>query len=135
MQESVYHGVPVIGIPMGIDQDTNVHNAVLQGYALKLDLKQMNEETLTAAIKMILNDSRYSYSQWIMFNLQSTSYILLAIKLFFATTAFQKVCIESQKPFANVNHHLFKLQCFGQSTFSAQLRTMLPISFNLHQEN
>ncbi len=59
MQESVYHGVPVIGIPMGIDQDTNVHNAVLQGYALKLDLKQMDEETLTVAIKRILNDSRY----------------------------------------------------------------------------
>lgn len=60
MQEAVYHGVPVLGIPFGIDQDTNVYNAVLQGYALKLDYNQLNEHTFSEAIQRMLETSRFT---------------------------------------------------------------------------
>lgn len=58
MQEAVYHGVPVLGVPFGMDQDTNLHTAVLQGYALKLDISSVNEETLESSIKQMLSNSR-----------------------------------------------------------------------------
>lgn len=58
MQEAVYHSVPVIGLPFGMDQNANIHNAVLQGFALQLDYSQLDEPALTAAIQKMLNDSR-----------------------------------------------------------------------------
>ncbi|CAL8079963.1 unnamed protein product [Orchesella dallaii] len=59
MQEAVYHAVPVLGIPFGVDQDTNVHNAVLQGFALKLEIDEVNEKLLHDSITQILEDSRF----------------------------------------------------------------------------
>ena len=36
-QESVYHGVPLIGMPVFADQISNVVKAVHDGYAVQLD--------------------------------------------------------------------------------------------------
>lgn len=55
-QEAVYHGVPVVGLPLVMDQDTNMMLAEAKGFAKKLELLTLNEETLLSAIQDVLND-------------------------------------------------------------------------------
>ena len=55
-QEAIYHGVPVVGIPLFMDQDTNMMLAEAKGFAKKLELLTLDEETLLSAINGVLND-------------------------------------------------------------------------------
>ncbi|CAL8109446.1 unnamed protein product [Orchesella dallaii] len=59
-QESTYHGVPVIGIPLFVDQDVNMKQAEAHGYALKLELLDITEEYLENAIHRMLNDTSFT---------------------------------------------------------------------------
>ena len=54
----MYHGVPVLGLPMGADQELNLFKAEKEGYALKLQWKRVNEQTLATAVNSLLNDSK-----------------------------------------------------------------------------
>ena len=56
LQEAVYHGVPVLGLPMGTDQYMNLIKAEKEGYAIQLEWRMINEETLGRAIDALLND-------------------------------------------------------------------------------
>lgn len=56
--EAVYHGVPVIGIPMFGDQKMNMAVAVNGGYGLKLDYEDVTEATLTAALNEVLGNEK-----------------------------------------------------------------------------
>lgn len=46
MFESVYHGVPLVTMPVFCDHDANSAKAVADGYALKLDLETLTSEKL-----------------------------------------------------------------------------------------
>ncbi len=56
IQEAVYHGVPVIGIPFVTDQENNMVKAVTDGYAIKLSWENINENVLHQAILAILHE-------------------------------------------------------------------------------
>lgn len=56
--EAIYHGIPVIGIPVFGDQNINVANAVTAGYCLRLDLANLSEDSLSAALNEILNNPK-----------------------------------------------------------------------------
>lgn len=56
--ESVYYGVPIIGIPMFADQKMNVNTAVNKGYAICLPYHELSEETLSEALNEILYNSK-----------------------------------------------------------------------------
>ncbi|XP_014220312.2 UDP-glucuronosyltransferase 1-3-like [Trichogramma pretiosum] len=61
-QESIYYGVPLIGFPLFGDQHFNIESYAKKNLAIKLDRHNIKEETLTAAIKEIVNNPAYKNS-------------------------------------------------------------------------
>jgi glucuronosyltransferase len=58
--EAIYHGVPLIGIPMLGDQGSNMLKAAQKGFALPpLEFADLTEEMLLGAINKALNDPSY----------------------------------------------------------------------------
>ncbi|XP_058833855.1 UDP-glycosyltransferase UGT5-like [Topomyia yanbarensis] len=57
--ESMYHGKPMVGIPIYGDQTTNVEKAVKAGYAVLLDYNELSEATIYQAIDTVLGDPAY----------------------------------------------------------------------------
>ncbi|XP_063896948.1 UDP-glucosyltransferase 2 [Helicoverpa armigera] len=58
--EAIHFGVPIIGVPVFFDQFTNINKAVINGYALRVNLNYDLPKGLSAAIDVMLNDDRYS---------------------------------------------------------------------------
>ncbi|XP_053688373.1 UDP-glycosyltransferase UGT5-like [Sabethes cyaneus] len=58
--ESLYHGKPMVGIPIFGDQMMNVEKSVRAGYALRLDFDDISEEAVTRAIQTVLSDPLYA---------------------------------------------------------------------------
>ncbi|XP_062549715.1 UDP-glycosyltransferase UGT5-like [Armigeres subalbatus] len=58
--EALYHGKPMVGIPIFGDQPMNVDKAVRSGYAVMLDYNYITEESVEKAIKTVLNDPSYT---------------------------------------------------------------------------
>lgn len=58
-QETIYWGVPVVGIPLLGDQKLNMARAVTAGYGVLLDYANVTEESLDWALKEALENSRY----------------------------------------------------------------------------
>lgn len=56
--EAVYHGVPIIGIPVFADQKLNMARAVNGGYGLTIDYIDLTEVALTAALNEILGNEK-----------------------------------------------------------------------------
>ena len=50
----MYHGVPVLGIPVFVDQDLNVNQAENSGYALSLEILTFTEEELENRLNQLL---------------------------------------------------------------------------------
>lgn len=59
VMEAVYFGVPMIGIPVFGDQQSNVANCVEKGVAIGLDYRQVTERKLVESIRAIVTDSKY----------------------------------------------------------------------------
>lgn len=57
--EAVYFGVPIIGIPVYADQTMNIERATLNGFALCIKYKELDEEKLTWALNETLNNPMY----------------------------------------------------------------------------
>lgn len=57
--ESVYHGVPVIGIPFFGDQSRNLRGASKSGWGLHLDYSNITETSLRWAINEVLYNGKY----------------------------------------------------------------------------
>ena len=58
--EAVYHGVPLIGMPMLGDQATNVRKSEAAGLAVAVDFMTLTEEALSEAIENVLTNASYA---------------------------------------------------------------------------
>jgi len=58
--EGKSNGVPIVGIPFVGDQNGNADKIVEEGWAVKVQLADVTEETLMNALKEILNNPKYS---------------------------------------------------------------------------
>lgn len=59
MFETVYHGVPVVTMPVFCDHDSNAAKAELDGYALKLELETLTVEKLLKGITQVIHDVKF----------------------------------------------------------------------------
>lgn len=58
-QEASYHGVPLVGIPVFGDQQLNVKQSDLIGFAVGLDFHNVTEVSFLEAIQRVLYTPRY----------------------------------------------------------------------------
>ena len=58
-QEAIYHGVPLLGIPIFIDQDLNMKQAEAAGFAVTLEILNVTETKLEQALQTVLHDPKY----------------------------------------------------------------------------
>lgn len=56
--ETLYHGVPIVGIPIFGDQEMNVANAEIAGYGIGLPFRDINEERFGAVLQEALTNSK-----------------------------------------------------------------------------
>lgn len=59
MYETVYHGSPVVTMPVFCDHDSNAAKAEVDGYAIKLQLETLTSDKLYKAIIKVIHDPRY----------------------------------------------------------------------------
>ncbi|KAL6473162.1 hypothetical protein MHYP_G00193500 [Metynnis hypsauchen] len=59
VQEAIYHGVPVLGIPVVFDQLDNLVRIQTRGAAKILELSQLNGQTFEQLLLEVLNDDSY----------------------------------------------------------------------------
>lgn len=59
MFETVYHGVPVVTMPVFCDHDSNSAKAELDGYALQLDLRTLTADKLLKSVHKVINEPKY----------------------------------------------------------------------------
>lgn len=59
MFETVFHGVPIITIPVFCDHDANAAKAQADGYAKKLDLHHLTSDKLYQAINEVIMEPKY----------------------------------------------------------------------------
>ncbi|XP_072289413.1 UDP-glucuronosyltransferase 2A1-like [Eucyclogobius newberryi] len=57
--EAIYHGVPMVGLPMFADQPDNMVHMVEKGAAISLEFNFMTTENLRDAINTVINDKSY----------------------------------------------------------------------------
>ncbi|TRY69629.1 hypothetical protein DNTS_032747 [Danionella cerebrum] len=57
--ESIYHGVPVIGIPLLFDQFENMLRLQVQGAAKVLDVTKLDNHSFLAAVQEVLHEPSY----------------------------------------------------------------------------
>ncbi|XP_067640049.1 UDP-glycosyltransferase UGT5-like isoform X2 [Eurosta solidaginis] len=58
--EAIYHGKPIIGIPIFADQFLNMNRAEAGGFGIRLDYLKLTKETFTSAIERMLSDESYA---------------------------------------------------------------------------
>jgi glucuronosyltransferase len=55
--EAMYHGVPIVAMPIGIDQVGNANSIIAEGWAEKVDFANLNEKDLLGTIQKVLHKS------------------------------------------------------------------------------
>uniref|UniRef100_A0A1B6DQ16 UDP-glucuronosyltransferase n=1 Tax=Clastoptera arizonana TaxID=38151 RepID=A0A1B6DQ16_9HEMI len=69
LQEAVMYSVPIIGMPMYIDQGFNVHKIVSVGAGVLLDLTEVTAETVYNSLNKIINEKSYKENMMKLSNL------------------------------------------------------------------
>lgn len=59
MQEAIYHGVPLVGLPLLFDQPDNFFRMKARGVARVLDLETVNKDSFLEALKDVLYNPSY----------------------------------------------------------------------------
>nr|XP_020501287.1 UDP-glucuronosyltransferase 2C1-like [Labrus bergylta] len=59
MYEAIYHGVPVVGLPLLFDQFDNVHRLKVRGAAQHVEARTLTEEGFLETLKDVLNNPSY----------------------------------------------------------------------------
>ena len=68
--EAKYHGVPVVGMPIGIDQKTNIDSITAEGWAEKVDFANLNEIELLETVRKVVENPKYFF-KWRLVNLNT----------------------------------------------------------------
>lgn len=55
--EAIYHGIPMVGIPIFADQHDNVAHMRAKGAAVELDFSTMTTQDLVDALNTVINNS------------------------------------------------------------------------------
>ncbi|XP_067293683.1 UDP-glucuronosyltransferase 2A3-like isoform X2 [Pseudorasbora parva] len=59
LYEAIYHGVPMVGLPLCADQPDNMNHMKTKGAAVVLDINTMESKDLVDALKAVLNNPLY----------------------------------------------------------------------------
>ncbi|XP_061836443.1 UDP-glucuronosyltransferase 2B19-like [Nerophis lumbriciformis] len=59
LQEAIYHGVPLVGLPLMFDQHDNFFRMQVRGVAKVMDIATVNEGDFLAALKAVLYEPSY----------------------------------------------------------------------------
>ncbi|XP_067293667.1 UDP-glucuronosyltransferase 2A1-like isoform X1 [Pseudorasbora parva] len=62
LYEAIYHGVPMVGLPLFADQPDNMMHMKTKGAAVVLDINTMESKDLADALKTVLNNLSYKES-------------------------------------------------------------------------
>uniref|UniRef100_I3MXF6 UDP-glucuronosyltransferase n=1 Tax=Ictidomys tridecemlineatus TaxID=43179 RepID=I3MXF6_ICTTR len=57
--EGIYHGIPMVGIPLFADQPDNIAQMKAKGAAIRLEYRTLTSADLLKALKMVINDPLY----------------------------------------------------------------------------
>ncbi|XP_032772789.1 UDP-glucuronosyltransferase 2B1 [Rattus rattus] len=57
--EAIYHGIPIVGIPLFADQPDNINHMVAKGAAVRVDFNTLSTTGLLTALKTVMNDPFY----------------------------------------------------------------------------
>ncbi|NXL85857.1 UD2A1 glucuronosyltransferase, partial [Alectura lathami] len=57
--EAIYHGIPMVGIPMFADQHDNIARMKAKGAAVGLDFSTMKTQDIVDAVNTVINNSTY----------------------------------------------------------------------------
>ncbi|XP_066242485.1 UDP-glucuronosyltransferase 2B31-like isoform X1 [Saccopteryx leptura] len=57
--EAIYHGIPMVGIPLFADQPDNIVHMKTKGAAIRLDLHTLSSTKLLNALETVINDPSY----------------------------------------------------------------------------
>ncbi|XP_063277615.1 UDP-glucuronosyltransferase 2A1-like isoform X3 [Prinia subflava] len=59
LYEAIYHGIPMVGIPMFADQHDNIAHMVAKGAAVQVDFNTMKTQDLVDALNAVIYNSTY----------------------------------------------------------------------------
>ncbi|XP_052447426.1 UDP-glucuronosyltransferase 2C1-like isoform X1 [Carassius gibelio] len=62
LYEAIYHGVPMVGLPLFADQPDNLMHMKTKGAAVFLDINSMQSKDLVDALKTVINNPSYKES-------------------------------------------------------------------------
>ncbi|XP_068831382.1 UDP-glucuronosyltransferase 2B31-like isoform X3 [Capricornis sumatraensis] len=57
--EAIYHGVPMVGLPVFAEQPDNINRVKAKGAAVRLDLETMSKTDFLNALKQVINNPSY----------------------------------------------------------------------------
>ncbi|XP_076720277.1 UDP-glucuronosyltransferase 2B31-like isoform X2 [Callospermophilus lateralis] len=59
LYEGIYHGIPMVGIPLFADQADNIVHVKAKGAAVRLEYRTLTSADLLKALRMVINDPIY----------------------------------------------------------------------------